>query len=418
MAPKKRQRATPEAVVVVPAATTLTLKATSNSADRLRESLTDMWRSEILCDVEFRIEGRSFMAHRNIVAAESPYLNALVTNTTMKERSGPIELKEIAGNTFASALEFMYSHETTLASQDDLQPLLHAASLLRVPSLEAAVEAAIAERLEPSSALHALGLAEHLSLPVLAAAAKEIVLANFEEAVAVAGDVLATLSAEKLGELIAADALIVRCVPLPCASCAPARLSPALSPALSPLSRSAAPSSHSDEWVVFEAIKVWLVQSPAAPAEAARRLLGHVRFPRLAKERQLQLETDELALQHAALIAKAYREELHGEDTPRTRARDRRELKFEELKVGMRVQVMDDVDFVKKSCEKPAPGAEDSVGWDEEMASSIGRQFVVKNTYTETKSATFKTSGADFAFPYTVLRATTVPDSTSPPAFR
>ena len=212
MAPKKRQRATPEAVVVVPAATTLTLKATSNSADRLRESLTDMWRSEILCDVEFTIEGRSFMAHRNIVAAESPYLNALVTNTTMKERSGPIELKEIAGNTFASALEFMYSHETKLASQDDLQPLLHAASLLRVPSLEAAVEAAIAERLEPSSALHALGLAEHLSLPVLAAAAKEIVLAHFEEAVE--GDVLATLSAEKLGELIAADALIVRCVPL------------------------------------------------------------------------------------------------------------------------------------------------------------------------------------------------------------
>jgi len=211
MAPKKRQRATPEAVVVVPAATTLTLKATSNSADRLRESLTDMWRSEILCDVEFTIEGRSFKAHRNIVAAESPYLNALVTNTTMKERSGPIELKEIAGNTFASALEFMYSHETTLASQDDLQPLLHAAPLLRVPSLEAAVEAAIAERLEPSSALHALGLAEHLSLPVLAAAAKEIVLAHFEEAVAVEGGVLATLSAEKLGELIAADALIVRC---------------------------------------------------------------------------------------------------------------------------------------------------------------------------------------------------------------
>ena len=219
MAPKKRQRATPEAVVVVPAATTLTLKATSNSADRLRESLTDMWRSEILCDVEFTIEGRSFMAHRNIVAAESPYLNALVTNTTMKERSGPIELKEIAGNTFASALEFMYSHETTLASQDDLQPLLHAASLLRVPSLEAAVEAAIAERLEPSSALHALGLAEHLSLPVLAAAAKEIVLAHFEEAVE--GDVLATLSAEKLGELIAADALIVRCVALPCAPTVP-----------------------------------------------------------------------------------------------------------------------------------------------------------------------------------------------------
>ena len=215
MAPKKRQRAS-AASASAGTPITLALKATSNSADSLRASLTDMWRREILCDVEITIEGRSFRAHRNILAAESPYLNALVTTTTMKERSGPIELQEIAGNTFASALEFMYSHETTLASQDELQPLLHAASLLRLPSLEAAVEAAIVQRLEPSSALHALSLAEHLSLPVLAAAAREIVLAHFEEAMAVEGDVLATLSAEKLGELIAADALIVRCVPSLC----------------------------------------------------------------------------------------------------------------------------------------------------------------------------------------------------------
>ena len=229
MAPKKRQRASPAAPTSAGTPETLTLKATSNSTDSLRESLTEMWRSEILCDVEITINGRSFRAHRNILAAESPYLNALVTNTTMKERSGPIELQEIAANTFASALEFMYSHTCTLASQDELQPLLHAASLLRVPSLEAAVEAAIAQRIDPSSALHALGLAEHLSLPVLAAAAKEIVLVHFEEAMAIEGSVLATLSAEKLGELIESDMLVVRCLrPAPPAFRLPFRLSAAL----------------------------------------------------------------------------------------------------------------------------------------------------------------------------------------------
>ena len=215
MAPKKRQRAAPAASTSAVTPETLTLKATSASADSLRESLTEMWRSEILCDVELTIKGRSFRAHRNILAAESPFLSALVTNTMMTERSGPIELKEIAASTFASALEFMYSHACTLASQDELQPLLHAAHMLRVPSLQVAVEAAIAQCLDPSSALHALGLAEHLSLPVLAAAAKEIMLAHFEEAMAVEGDVLATLSAEKLGELIESDTLAVRCVASP-----------------------------------------------------------------------------------------------------------------------------------------------------------------------------------------------------------
>ena len=236
MAPKKRQRASPAASTSAGTPETLTLKATSTSADSLRESLTEMRRSEILCDVELTIDGRSFRAHRNVLAAESPYLKALVTNTMMAERSGPIELKEIPASTFASALEYIYAHEATLASQDELQPLLHAASLLEVPSLEAAVEAAMAQRLDPSSALHALGLAEHLSLPVLAAAAKEIALAHFEEAMAVEGDVLAILSAERLGELIESDTLTVRCVAPPDAS-APLPLPFASQPAALLLSR-------------------------------------------------------------------------------------------------------------------------------------------------------------------------------------
>ena len=71
----------------------------------------------------------------------------------------------------------------------------------------------MAERLEPSSALRALALADHLSLPTLAAAAKKLALKNFEEAVAVEdGVALTALSAEKLGELLEADTLIVRCL--------------------------------------------------------------------------------------------------------------------------------------------------------------------------------------------------------------
>ena len=152
---------------------------------------------------------------------------------------------------------------------------------------------------------------------------------------------------------------------------------------------------------------MWLLQTQAPPAEAARRLLGHVRFPRLAKERQLQLETDELALQHAALIAKAYREQLHGEDTPRTRPRagDRRALRFEDLKVGMRVQVMDDVDFVRNACEGP-------VGWNPAMAPSIGKEFVVISTSAMHMSAELATDRRfgmkqDYLFPPSVLRAVT-----------
>ena len=159
--------------------------------------------------------------------------------------------------------------------------------------------------------------------------------------------------------------------------------------------------------MVFEAIKGWLVLTPAAPAEVVHRLLGHVRFPRLAKHRQVQLETDELAMQHTALIAKAYREELHGEDTPRTRIRSR-SLKFEDLIVGMQVQVMDDLDFVSTACELPAPGAKRKINWNAKMAKSIGREFVVRSTSVPHKSVSLDTEGKfgmdmHFSFPFSVL---------------
>ena len=156
-------------------------------------------------------------------------------------------------------------------------------------------------------------------------------------------------------------------------------------------------------------------------------MLGHVRFPRLAKHRQVQLETDELALQHTGLVAKAYREELHGEDTPRTRIRNR--LKFEELIVGMQVHVMDDLDFVKAGCEASAPGAAKgkTTGWTSEMEPSIGKEFVVTSTDAKWMSAKLATEGEfgmdrNYAFPYTVLTKVGMVRVSNPraavPAFR
>ena len=163
-------------------------------------------------------------------------------------------------------------------------------------------------------------------------------------------------------------------------------------------------ASRSDEWVVFETVKGWLKQTPAAPAEAARRLLGHVRFPRLSKERQLQLETDELALQHLGLIAKAYREALNGEDTPRTRVRFGTVLTFKELKVGMTVRVMGDLEKVKAACE-----ASVGVNWASGMERTVGKTFVVVDVFDDVgEGATLSTDDLfgmtmDYSFPCTTL---------------
>ena len=39
------------------------------------------------------------------------------------------------------------------------------------------------------------------------------------------------------------------------------------------------------------------------------------------------------------------------------------QLRFEDLKVGMKVRIMHDLEYVEAQCEKAAPGAEDAVLW-------------------------------------------------------
>ena len=73
MAPKKRQRASPAASASAGTpAEVLTVKATDTSADSLREALTKMWRSDTLCDVEIKIEGRHENPNRANVGQIKP----------------------------------------------------------------------------------------------------------------------------------------------------------------------------------------------------------------------------------------------------------------------------------------------------------------------------------------------------------
>ena len=166
---------------------------------------------------------------------------------------------------------------------------------------------------------------------------------------------------------------------------------------------------RSDEWIVFESVKQWLAaQQPAAATAVAGVLLAHVRFPLVSKERRVQLESDELALQHPMLLAKAYREAFEGEDTPRTRRRRGKDLMYEDLKVGMKVRVKDDLQFVEAECRKTAPGAENRVGWEAPMGGSIGKAFTVNMVYETLKAASLDTfnkfgMGNDYAFPATCL---------------
>lgn len=94
------------------------------------------------CDIELKVQERTFLCHRNVLAASSNYFRVLVGNNSFKERSKQtIELLDVKAATFAKLLDFVYGG--SLSVEDDLIDLLSAASYLQIQQAEEILDSVI-----------------------------------------------------------------------------------------------------------------------------------------------------------------------------------------------------------------------------------------------------------------------------------
>jgi len=279
----------------------------------------------------------------------------------------------VSGAAFEHVLEFIYTRKCSLPL-DLLQPVLEAACRLQCAELQQAAEAAVITHLSPSTCLDAWDFADHFSLTPLTAAAKRIAIGAFEEVST--SSTFSTMPAARLDELLGDDALAVK-----------------------------------DEETTLRALESWFRAQHSPPESSVTEgLLSHVRFPLMKQESRRGLEASPLVQRHPMVLVSAYREELLKEKTPRNRKRKLmtgQPLTYEELKVGMHVRVMEDMAFVKSECDNTAPGATQACGWDDEMSSCLGNEYVIVEVEDSSTSALLKTRSADvsddYFFPSTSL---------------
>ena len=80
-------------------------------------------------------------------------------------------------------------------------------------------------------------------------------------------------------------------------------------------------------------------------------------------------------------------------------------MKYEDLRVGMRVRVLDDREFVEAECERVVEGAEDHVEWTEDMAACVGVEGQIKSLNPDLQAADVEAKDCKaWLFPFTVLR--------------
>ena len=141
-----------------------------------------LWRAGRLCDVEVLVEGRTFQAHRVVLAAGADYMAALFDAGMADSAKRVIELPDMPASAFEAVLHYLYTGETECS--DDcaaLLALLQAAGLLQVMPLQHAAVESLRQRLTPASCVALWREADQLTLSELVVDARKVALAHFEE---------------------------------------------------------------------------------------------------------------------------------------------------------------------------------------------------------------------------------------------
>lgn len=112
---------------------TYTFSATSH-ARSLLSSVRTLREQKGLCDVTLQAEEKEFPAHRVILAAGSPYFNAMFTNNHRESFATNIDMNGIDAGTLELLIDFIYTSSLDI-KEESVQNLLAGASLLQLASV-------------------------------------------------------------------------------------------------------------------------------------------------------------------------------------------------------------------------------------------------------------------------------------------
>ena len=215
-------------------------------AQSLLTALERLRNREELCDVTLKIAETEIKAHRVVLAAVSPYFNAMFTGDHKESSQNVIQLNGLDPSAVCSFVEFAYVAKVKI-TVDNVQSLLTAASLLQVESLVEKCCHFLESELHPSNCLGIRRFAESHGCFALSKIAKQYAMRNFDQTTQL--EEFLQCSIEGVIEFLSEDILYVR---------------------------------HEEE--IYEAALRWLNYSKQERLEKFPKLAEVIRFPLMAWE--------------------------------------------------------------------------------------------------------------------------------------
>uniref|UniRef100_H3AXR4 Zinc finger and BTB domain containing 4 n=1 Tax=Latimeria chalumnae TaxID=7897 RepID=H3AXR4_LATCH len=98
--------------------------------------LNDQRLQGLFCDITLVVEDTKFKAHRNVLAAVSPYFKELISSQTARATDQVLELPDVKAEVFADVLTFIYSSRVFIESSALAKELASTGKKLGIKCLE------------------------------------------------------------------------------------------------------------------------------------------------------------------------------------------------------------------------------------------------------------------------------------------
>ena len=144
--------------------------------------MNQLRKEEQLLDVRFRINQYVFSAHRVVLASCSPYLRAMFTCGMRESSQEEIELRNIEPQAMELLIEFAYTGEIEVTTEN-VQDLLPAAGILQLKDLKVACCEFLSDHMDVSNCLGIKQFADMHSCPDLVKKANRFIIRKFTEVV-------------------------------------------------------------------------------------------------------------------------------------------------------------------------------------------------------------------------------------------
>ncbi|XP_045474704.1 actin-binding protein IPP [Harmonia axyridis] len=145
---------------------------------KILDNLNAMRTNGKCCDLEIIAGNKSFKVHRAILAASSPYFQAMFTGELAEKNKDSIELHGVPADIFEILLEFIYSGLVYI-NQNNVQELFSAGDMFGLTDIVESCTKFLVRELQPQNAVGFYRFADGLNAKDLKSEAEKYIQLNF-----------------------------------------------------------------------------------------------------------------------------------------------------------------------------------------------------------------------------------------------